>query len=416
MKTVGRLPRSGRSGRLFKETLGIAAAAGLVLVLLQGAQAATIQIGPGADLVGATGADTANEARLNVARTDTVTLAAGTYSVLDFRFNVLNPNTGTGNAGTVAPMLVTGSPSSYTTLWVGSAFDPTSSGAQTAATYAPGAQTFTLTSPGTVYGGIFTGNNGSGVPAYANSVGLTDHDNSYTAPTAEGESVSGFSNANLGRAYAFEINIDVGLGDVVPSVSTSNANSSAASTDLLQTSLASVINVGVGGPAGGDGPDGDEAVLRDGTATNTSGYANGSLTAARISNGDVLTYIFDTTVNRSGYLIDGVDLFHGWKDGGRDRVSSFDLAYATVSAPGTFISLLSGGDSGNYNNSYGRTTGSFLATEVAALRITFNSIENGYGGISEIDVLGRAVVPEPATISLLGLTITGLGGYIRRRR
>ena len=77
------------------------AVAGLVLALAPSAQAATMQLGPGADIAGATTNDTANQERLNVARTDTLTLVAGTYDVLDFQLNVKNFDTGTGDAGTM---------------------------------------------------------------------------------------------------------------------------------------------------------------------------------------------------------------------------------------------------------------------------------------------------------------------------
>ena len=241
---------------MLKKMISMVAVAGLVLALAPAAQAATMQIGPGADLAGATMADTANQERLNVARTDTLTLAAGTYDVLDFQLNVLNANTGDGNAGTITPMLLTGSPSSYTTLWVGSAFDPTSTGQQTAATYAPSTQTFTLAAPGPVFGGFFTGNNGSAIPAIAAApAGADDHDNSFTAPTGAGEAVAGPWTVNgWNRSYAFEINVDADPGDIVAptgQVTTSNGNSSAVGTDLLQTNFGSVMNSGVGGPAGG---------------------------------------------------------------------------------------------------------------------------------------------------------------------
>lgn len=195
----------------FKITL--AAFAGLA-IFSTSAQAALTQIGPGADLAGSLISDSAGSERLNIALTssgddDFVNLAAGTYSVRDFQLNVFNHAAGNGNAGTVAPMLLSGSSGSWTTLWVGDDFDPTSNGAQTAASYAAGVETFTLASATNVYAGIFTKNAGSNIPATNLSAGTTDHDSTFTAPTGPGDTVNGISNTNLARAYAFEVNVEL---------------------------------------------------------------------------------------------------------------------------------------------------------------------------------------------------------------
>ena len=184
------------------------------LALAGPASAAPIQIGPGADLSGTLVADTADEERQNVALTssgnDFVNLAAGVYNVVDFQLNVGDADAGTNNAGTVAPMLLTGSSGSWTTLWVGGDFDPTSTGIQTAAAYTAGTETFTLTAATDVYAGIFTKNLGSAIPLLTTNIGRTDHDgNGFTAPTGPGDTVNGFSHANLARAYAFEVNVEV---------------------------------------------------------------------------------------------------------------------------------------------------------------------------------------------------------------
>lgn len=177
------------------------------------AQAATIQIGPGADLDGPHVADTADQERLNVALTssgdDFVNLAAGTYSVVDFQLNIGNHTAGSGGAGMVAPMLLIGSAGNFTTLWVGSDFDPTSNGVQTAASYAFGDQTFTLAVATDVYAGIFTKNQGSAVPLLRNGYGTTSHDDDFTAPTGPGDTVNNIRYPSIGRSYAFEINVDV---------------------------------------------------------------------------------------------------------------------------------------------------------------------------------------------------------------
>jgi hypothetical protein len=161
-------------------------------------------IGPGSDITSAGQQDTPNQERLNVDRTVYTNLADGTYNVDDFRLNVFDHNQG----GTITPMLLSGAPSSYTTLWVGSAFDPTSIGDQTV----PESGSFTLAVATDVYAGFFTAGSGSGIIALdQNNVGSgnsqTDHDTAFTAPTGPGETVTDFSNPNLSRTYAFEINV-----------------------------------------------------------------------------------------------------------------------------------------------------------------------------------------------------------------
>ena len=172
------------------------------------ASAAVVQIGAGADLAGAVSSDSAGEDRLNVALTspagnDFVNLAAGTYNVVDFQLNV-NDHT----AGTVAPMLLSGSAGNFTTLWVGGDIDPASNGILDT-DYTPGTQTITLAVATDVYAGIFTQNQGSAIPLINLSVGTISHDNNgFTAPTGPGDTVDGFSHSTLGRAYAFEINVE----------------------------------------------------------------------------------------------------------------------------------------------------------------------------------------------------------------
>lgn len=177
------------------------AAAGMLLAVLTVVFAATassghiFDIGPGANYPGATGLDSAG-ARLNVER-DPVHLDAGTYSVLSFSVN-------TGNAaGYVTPFLATGSPSTYTVVWVGDQFDPAASGIQTDA-YLPGTEEFILAAGGNVYAGFYQSSN---LVYFANG-GLTDHASNIGEPTSVGQTLSGFSNPNLTRTYAFDVAVE----------------------------------------------------------------------------------------------------------------------------------------------------------------------------------------------------------------
>ncbi len=165
-------------------------------------------IGPGMSIGDAGDVDTPGQNRLNVDRSAFINLGPGTYNVNDFGLRV---NTHAA-PGTIAAMLLSGAPSTYTTLWVSPDFDPIANGVQTVS-YTAGTQQFTLAAATTVYGGVFTKNNGAaiiGLDANNSDAGnssSTDHDTAYTAPTGAGQSVTGISNPNLGRTYAFEINV-----------------------------------------------------------------------------------------------------------------------------------------------------------------------------------------------------------------
>ncbi|MFP6881512.1 MAG: hypothetical protein VCA34_11205, partial [Roseibacillus sp.] len=164
-------------------------------------------IGPGVKITNATVQDIPNQERLNVSLKFR-NLTAGSYDVSSWLLNVH-----THTIGSVTPMLLTGAPSSYTTLWIGSPYDPTANGIQTA----PESGSFTLDADTDVYAGFFTTELGSGIIALdQNNTGTgthaTDHDNLFVTPTMPGELVTDFSHAALGRSYAFEINVESGSG------------------------------------------------------------------------------------------------------------------------------------------------------------------------------------------------------------
>jgi hypothetical protein len=164
-------------------------------------------IGPGVKITNATVQDIPNQERLNVSLKFR-NLTAGSYDVSSWLLNVH-----THTIGSVTPMLLTGAPSSYTTLWIGSPYDPTANGIQTALE----SGSFTLDADTDVYAGFFTTELGSGIIALdQNNSGTgthaTDHDNLFVTPTMPGELVTDFSHAVLGRSYAFEINVESGSG------------------------------------------------------------------------------------------------------------------------------------------------------------------------------------------------------------
>jgi hypothetical protein len=138
----------------------------------------------------------------NLDRNAPMVLAAGTYTITDFNSAV----TATDGTKGLVPFLVTGSPSNYTTIWVGPTFTPNTNGLQNL-TYAPLAQTFTLLSPATVYAGANTIN--GPLLDYVGG-GSTDHDGSPGfGPIALNQVLTGFSNPGLGRIYSFNLVVDL---------------------------------------------------------------------------------------------------------------------------------------------------------------------------------------------------------------
>ena len=168
----------------------------LGMALAASSAQATI-IGPGVE-ASTTGVDSAE--RLNIDRTITATLAAGTYQITDFSFFA------TANAGTVTPLLATltnASTNEFTAFWIGDAVDSPAT-AYTAVSVDPTAS-ITLTDTTTLYAGFFT--SGGGRVAYDSTVGLTAHDNEFTAPTSPGDVISNFSHPTLVRTYAFSLTV-----------------------------------------------------------------------------------------------------------------------------------------------------------------------------------------------------------------
>jgi hypothetical protein len=138
----------------------------------------------------------------NVDRNAPMLLAAGTYTITNFNSAV----TATNGVKGLVPFLVTGTPSTYTTIWVGPTFTPNTNGLQNV-TYAPLTQTFTLLSPTTVYAGANTIN---GPLLDFIGGGSTDHDGSPGfGPIALNQVLTGFSNPGLGRIYSFNLVVDL---------------------------------------------------------------------------------------------------------------------------------------------------------------------------------------------------------------
>ena len=210
-----------------------------------------------------------------------------------------------------------------------------------------------------------------------------------------------------------------------------NATVAASSTDLLQTNLLGTpVLTGdwmVGGPQDYSAGTGAPGCFYDGVACYANTYpmykaayqpASYHTTFSDVSSGSTITFTLNTSLATAGFDITQIDVYHGWADNGRSGMD-FKIEYATVANLNTFVNY---GTSTYFHpaSDYGASritdsTGT-IATGVAKIRITPLNIDNGWGGVSEMDVFGAAAIPEPSTLSLVGMASLGGLALLRRRR
>jgi hypothetical protein len=147
--------------------------------------------------------DTANGARTNVDEGYSHILSAGRYRASDFSFAY-------GQSGSVTPFLakLIGD-NQYQVLAVGDMVTVAGSGAMSVVF--GGSDYFVLDAPTRIYGGIVNPV-GSSNPVYLDdgtTPFLTDHNGGAKIVSPVGQILSGFSNPNLGRTYAFAINVQM---------------------------------------------------------------------------------------------------------------------------------------------------------------------------------------------------------------
>jgi hypothetical protein len=199
----------------------------------------------------------------------------------------------------------------------------------------------------------------------------------------------------------------------------------ASSTDLIQGMTATVTYSGPGGTGS----------TTNESSAGVSAWTNGSLTTVYATTGqDALNHAAYGTVGaQTGnaarlvnvtydlgalYNLSSINVFSGWNDSGRDD-SSFNVMVSTDNSTFTTIATYTKGPD---DTSTGPKTpitnlhnvvdsgGATIAPGVRYVTIQFTDADNGFAGVSEIDVLGTAV-PEAGT-TLLGL----LGGLLLLRR
>jgi hypothetical protein len=157
--------------------------------------------------------DTAGQTRTNVDEGFTATLGVGTYRATGFSFQA-------GQTGSVIPFLgVPNGTDSYNVVALGGQVDVAGAGLHGGSF--GGSNMFSITTNNTVLHGGITNPPGSQNPVFLdNGTGTTtDHDSSPVVLTMVGQTANGFSNANLGRTYAFDITFEpVTLSRVGPGV------------------------------------------------------------------------------------------------------------------------------------------------------------------------------------------------------
>ena len=179
---------------------------GLTVVGMTGAAEAVL-IGAGTAIPNDE-SDTAG-GRINVDQGSPATLQPGVYIATAFQFDALV-------AGTVTPFLATGggANSQYTVIALSNEIPVPNPGQDQSAPFT-GSNIFTITTPTQVFGGIASSTQNpialdNGTPAN------TDHEGGGQAATSYLVTLGGnvppdgtFSNANLGRTYAFAINVEL---------------------------------------------------------------------------------------------------------------------------------------------------------------------------------------------------------------
>ena len=179
-----------------------------------------VRIGPGSGL---SANNTDIHDILNISHRSVV-LEAGEYDVEDFSFGT--PYVGVGEG--VQPFLAVETETGYEVIWVGPEVTGITSAGINEIAYTD--ETFTLSSETTVYAGFTQddlGNSNSLRIGFVDG-GTTDHWNMYDPENSEPNEVSpavnlgdlldltDFTNPDLGRTYAFEINVSLNASPLLP--------------------------------------------------------------------------------------------------------------------------------------------------------------------------------------------------------
>jgi len=202
---------------------------------------------------------------------------------------------------------------------------------------------------------------------------------------------------------------------VIPVVVTNNTGFTVSNSDLLH-GLAGVVVGNINSEEGLQSNNTGSA-FTDGLFGRVAidGAAKPGMTI--IHNGVSITYMLASSA--LGFNIAKIDTFTGWRDPGHFQ-QDYSISFAYKTAPSQFLNAINVAARPTGVNdakvSLFNVGGAALATGVVGVRFNFANVQNGFVGYRELDVLGSAVVPEPASMLLFGLGALALVGTRRLRK
>jgi len=184
---------------------------------------------------------------------------------------------------------------------------------------------------------------------------------------------------------------------------------SPATDDLIAGLVPTVSNASEGSEGTGAA-----ATLTDGIVMSTGDKATDYPYSYSIGNNAVLTYVL--SAQGQGGNISRINIFSGWADGGRDRITVSSISYSTVSDPSTFVTIPNSavnydcttGDGTTPQNGFASLSagGGLLALNVYAIRFTFGTQENGWVGYRELEVIGSHSLLPTGTVATVAVGAT----------
>lgn len=225
----------------------------------------------------------------------------------------------------------------------------------------------------------------------------------------------------LGTVFAAQAVLAAPMVTISQEVSTTTAFT-ASSTDLINGLMPTAASNN-GGAGGSESTSNDVGILTDGVYGSAGGSADWrsftftvTRTAGPTPSPTILYYSLDLTNAPNGYDVTGIETYSSWGDQNRNQ-QYYEVSYATVSDPQTFVSLTSVQGNLNVGAPSNRKVSLAISelTNVAAVKFDFSgNLGFDYTGYRELDVIGGASIPEPAGLAGLGLAALGL--IARRRR